>query len=116
MFFFPFILILFSFFLHKMAVEKGISTWGYLGGFIAGFFLIILATVAAIIFFYGTHVLNDPDAAREVQSLTPFTMLFHFLLFLFFRRKIERMPDYHDEDDDNNLPPNDGKKDLSYFR
>ena len=116
MFFFPFILVLFSYFLHKMAVEKGVSPWGYLGGFIAGFFLIIFASVAAIIFFYGTHVLSDADAQKEVQSITPFTMLFHFLLFLYFRRRIESIPDYNDEDDDNNLPPNDGKKDLSYFR
>ena len=116
MFFFPFILILFSYFLHKMAVEKGLSPWGYLGGFVAGFFVVIFASVAAIIFFYGVHVLGDADAQKEVNSITPFTMLFHFLLFLYFRRRIERIPDYNDEDDDNNLPPNDGKKDLSYFR
>jgi hypothetical protein len=60
--------------------------------------------------------LADADAQKEVQSLTPFTMLFDFLLFLYFRRRIDRLPDYHDEDDDNNLPPNGGKKDLSYFR
>jgi hypothetical protein len=116
MFFFPFILVLFSFFLHKMATEKGVSPWGYLVGFISGFFVIIFATIAAIIFFYGIHVLADADAQKEVQSLTPFTMLFDFLLFLYFRRRIDRLPDYHDEDDDNNLPPNGGKKDLSYFR
>lgn len=118
MFFFPFILVLFCFFLHKLAIEKGVSPWGYVGGFVAGYFVIIVATVAAIVFFYGTHVLSDADAPKEVQSVTPFAMLFDFLLFLYFRRRLERMPDYHDEDDDNTPPSagNGGKKDLSYFR
>lgn len=113
----PFILVVFCYFLHKLAVEKGVSPWAYIGGFVTGFFVIIVATAVAVIFFYGRHVLNDADAQKEVESLTPFTLLFDFLLFLFFRWRLDRIPDYGDDDDDNNLPPNDGdKKDLSYFR
>ena len=115
--FFPFILLFFCFYLHKMAVEKGVSPWAYVGGFVGGFFAIIVATAFAIIFFYGKHVLSDADAVKEVESFTPFTMMFDFLLFLFFRWKLDRIPDYGDDDDDNNPPQNDGeKKDLSYFR
>ena len=115
--FMPFILVLFCYFLHKMAVDKGLSPWGYIGGFITGFFLIIFSTAAAIVFFYGRNVLHSPDAQKEIESFMPFAMLFDFLLFLFFRWRIERIPDYNDDDDDHHMPPNDGeKKDLSYFR
>ena len=114
--FLPIMLVTFCYFLHKMCVDKGISPWGYVGGFVGGFFLIILLAAVGIVFFYGPHVMKDADSYKEVESLIPFAMMFHFLLFLFFRRKIERLPDYNEDDDDNHLPPNDGKKDLSYFR
>jgi len=115
--FFPFILVICCFFLHKMSVEKGISPWNYLAGFISGFFLIIMAAWGVTVYFFGPNFMHDADAQKKIESMTPFAMMFQFLLFLFFRRKIDRLPDLHDEDDDNNLP-NDGKekKDLSYFR
>ena len=114
--FFPIILVLFSYFLHKMCVEKGVSPWGYLAGFVSGFVLILLVAYAGCVYFYGPNVLHDPEAQKKIESMTPFAMMFQFLLFILFRRRIENIPDYHDEDDDNNLPPDGGKKDLSYFR
>jgi len=114
--FFPITLVFFCYFLHKMCAEKGISPWNYLAGFVTGFFIIILAVWGISVYFFGPNFLHDADAHKKIESMSPFAMMFQFLLFLFFRRKIERLPDYHDEDDDNNLPPNGGKKDLSYFR
>ena len=116
--FLPIILIFFCYFIYKMCTEKEVSPWAYLGGFVTGFFLIIFAAFAGCLFFFGPNLMHEADAQKKIDSMTPFAMLFQFLLFLFFRRRIERLPDYHDEDDDNNLPPNDGngKKDLSYFR
>ena len=115
--FFPIILVLFSYYLHKMCVEKGISPWNYLAGFVTGFVLIILAAWGVSVYFFGPNFLHDLDAQKEIESMSPFAMMFQFLLFLFFRRRIERMPDLHDEDDDHNLPNDgNGKKDLSYFR
>jgi hypothetical protein len=100
-----------------MCAEKGISPWSYLLGFITGFFLVLFATSAAIIFVYGSNVMSDPDAMKKIASFSPFAMMFHFLLFIFFRHKISRIPDYNDEDDETHLPPPaSGNKDLSYFR
>ncbi len=114
--FFPIILVLFCYFLHKMCMEKGISPWGYLGGFVGGFVLILLAAYAGCVYFYGPNLMHDPEAQKKIESMTPFAMMFQFLLFIFFRNRIDNIPDYHDEDDDNNPPSDGGKKDLSYFR
>ncbi|MDB5284626.1 MAG: hypothetical protein JWO06_3701 [Bacteroidota bacterium] len=111
------LLVGFCYVLHKMCAEKGISPWSYLIGFVTGFFLILFLTSAAIVFFYGPNILNDPEAGKEIMSFTLPAILFQFMLFLFFRRKISRISDYHDEDDETHTPPSDGtKKDLSYFR
>ena len=98
-----------------MCTEKGISPWGYVSGFVGGFLLILLIAYAGCVYFYGPNVLHDPEAQKKIESMTPFAMMFQFLLFILFRRKIESIPDYHDEDDDN-TPTDGGKKDLSYFR
>ena len=116
--FFPITLVLFSYFIHKLCVEKEVSPWGYLGGFVAGFILIMLAAFAGCLFFFGPHLMNDPDAQKKLESMTPFAMMFQFLLFVFLRRRIERLP-FPGEDDDNNVPPSGGGregKDFSYFR
>ena len=110
------LLVAFCYVLHKMCEEKGISPWNYLMGFVGGFILVLFATSAAIMFFYGPNIINDPDAAKKIMAFTPFAMLFHFLLFIFFRRKISRVDTFNDEDDTHTPPPSDGKKDLSYFR
>jgi len=99
-------------------VEREISPWAYLGGFFSGFVLIILAALGACLFFFGPNVMRDPEALKKLESVTPFALMFQFLLFLYFRRRIERVP-FHDEDDDNNTPSNGGGragKDFSYFR
>jgi hypothetical protein len=113
--FFPIILVLFCYFLHKMCIEKEVSPWGYLGGFVTGFLLIIGAAYAGCLYFYGVNLMHDPDAQKKMETMAPFAMMFQFLLFIFFRKRIENIPDYHDEDDDNS-PTEGGKKDLSYFR
>ena len=116
--FFPITLVLFSYFIHKLCVEKEISPWGYLGGFVSGFVLIIAAALGACLFFFGPNVMHDPEALKKLESMTPFALMFQFLLFLYFRRRIERIP-FQDEDDDSNVPPTGGGregKDFSYFR
>ena len=100
-----------------MCTEKDVSPWGYLSAFIAGFLVIMGVGYASCLFFYGPNVIHDPEAQKKIESIAPFAMMFQFLLFVYVRRRIERIPDYQDDDDDNNFPPdNGGKKDLSYFR
>lgn len=111
------LLVVFCYVLHKMCVERGISPWKHLIGFVTGFFLILFATSFAVVFVYGQNVINDPDVAKKVMAFAPFAMLFHFLLFIFFRKKIARVAIHEDEDDEPTQPTDGGnKKDLSYFR
>ncbi|HWB65163.1 MAG TPA: hypothetical protein VG603_16730 [Chitinophagales bacterium] len=110
-----------SYLLHRMCDERGISPWRYLAGFVGGFFLILFGTSLAIVIVYGQNILKDPDMQRKIMMFTPVALGLHFLLFLFVRRKIERIPVYgREEDDDSHLPPPppppSEKKDLSYFR
>ena len=111
------LLMLFCYFLHNMCNEKGVSPWSYLAGFVTGWVLVFLAASAIIVFIYGRNVINHPDLQNELRPFTAFILLFHFILFIFFRQKIAHLPDYTEDDDDSHLPPpSSGKKDLSYFR
>ena len=111
------LLVGFCYVLHKMCAEKGISPVNYLVGFVTGFFIVLLGVAVAIACIYGPNIMNDPDANKKILAFTPFALLFHFLLFIFFRRKIAKVADFHDEDDNHTPnPPTGEKKDLSYFR
>lgn len=112
------LLVGFSYAIHKMCSERGISPWSYLVGFISGFFLILFATSAVLVMMYGQNVINDPDVENKVMAMAPFAMLFQFLLFVFFRIKIGRTRIASKEHDDDTPPPppTKEKKDLSYFR
>ena|SRR5579862_7388804 len=120
-------LVLFCYMIHKACEDQGISPWNYLAGYVTGWFVILLLTSIAIVILYGQNIIHDPDAQKKILIFTPFTLLFHFLLFVFFRHRIASVgnPDYlegmdsddHYENDDegHNEPPK-PKKDLSYFR
>jgi hypothetical protein len=111
------LLVLGCYILHNMCVERGISAWRYLMGFVAGFFLIIIAAAGALVYVYGPNVASDPDIQKKVVIFTGFAAVSHVLLFLFFHYKISRLPNYPDDEDDHRSPPSNGeKKDLSYFR
>jgi hypothetical protein len=110
------LLVGFSYMIHKMCSERGISPVNHLIGFITGFFLILFATSLALVLVYGQNVINDPEVESKVLQFAPFAYMFQFLLFVFFRLKIARIP-LQDNDDDEPTPPKNGeKKDLSYFR
>lgn len=109
-------LVVFSYMLHKLCIEKGISPWNHLVGFIVGFILILFATSFAIVIVYGQNIINDPDVETKVMLFAPFAMLFQFLLFIFFRLKISRISLHNDEHDEPTPPKDTDKKDLSYFR
>ena len=109
------LLVGFSYAIHRMCAEKGISPWKYLIGFVLGFFLVLFGISAAMIFIYGPTVVNDPEVESKVMAFAPFAMLFQFLLFVFFRVKINRAAPAKDDNDDAPPPPASEKKDLSYF-
>ncbi len=110
------LLVVFSYVIHKMCADRGISPFKHLIGFITGFFLILFATSFALVMVYGQNVINDPEVEKKVMLFAPFAMMFQFLLFVFFRLKIARAP-IHRNDDDEPTHPSDGeKKDFSYFR
>jgi hypothetical protein len=99
-----------------MCVERGIPAAKYLAGFIAGFFLVLFVTSFVIVMVYGQNIINDPDVQSKVALFSPFAMMFHFLLFIFFRLKISRAKTPQPPNEDEPLPPSSEKKDLSYFR
>jgi hypothetical protein len=99
-----------------MCHEKGVSPWNYIAGFVTGWLLVFFVASAVIVFIYGRDVVNHPDLQKDFLPFYPFILLFHFLLFIFFRQKIAHLPDYNEDDDDTHFPPSDEKKDLSYFR
>lgn len=116
---FVILLLVFCYVIHSMCNERGLSPWGYLAAFIAGYFLVFFGTSIAVIVAYGPNIINDPDAEKKVMNFIPFIFLFHGLLFFLFWRKLSRIKTYGDEDDDNTHlppPPSKDKKDLSYFR
>ncbi|MES2620499.1 MAG: hypothetical protein V4615_06575 [Bacteroidota bacterium] len=110
------LLVVFSYVIHKMCADRGISPWKHLIGFVTGFFLVLFATSFAIVMVYGQSVMSDPDVEKKVMVFAPFAMLFQFLLFVFFRIKIARVRVPNNEDDEPTLPKDGEKKDLSYFR
>lgn len=110
------LLVVFCYVIHKMCVDRGVSPYKHLIGFITGFFLILFATSFALVMVYGQNILNDPEVGKKVQLFAPFAMMFQFLLFVFFRIKIARVPIERHEDDEPKTPSGGEKKDLSYFR
>ena len=108
-------LIILSWQLHRMSVAKRVSPWPYVLNFVAIFSLSSFLLVFFLYRFMG-FTGNIQEWGNTLKPYTSFILLFEFMLFIFFRQKIVRLPDYHDGEDDSNLSASGGKKDLSYFR
>jgi flagellar biosynthesis protein FliQ len=116
-----------SYWLHHQANKKGVSPWPYVLNFVGIFMAATAALVAGIIMFTGVSVsdLNFEQIQELTANFVPFVLLFETMLFVVFLMRINKLPDYKDEDDNNHhthyhndddqKPPKE-KKDLSYFR
>lgn len=109
------IVLICSYQLHRMAVERGLSPWPYVGQYVGLFILMGITMAYAIVWAYGKDFMQNDEAISKVVYFEPFAILFEVFTFIWFRRRIASAEIFEDDDQDDS-PPSDGKKDLSYFR
>lgn len=117
------LLVAFSYQLHRMADNKGVSPWPYVLNFTGIFVAVVFAVtvVMSTVMNIDLSDMKNPENLKKLIWVQPFVLLFEVMLFLFFRQRIKRIPDYNEEEDDypgpdNRPEPPKEKKDLSYFR
>ena len=118
------LVILFCYQLNRMARERGISSMPYVLNYLAAFF--IMMSVMLYVFFSiydGVAAMQDPEALKGMMMLEPFAILFEVFVFIYFRKRIQKVAIVSDNDNDATPPPpspsspfSKKKKDLSYFR
>lgn len=104
--------------LYRMASNKGVSPWPYILNYTGLALLLAVAVATFIIQLGGPEMFkgdwfNNPEARQIMMMGLPFTLLFELLLFLYFRKQIDKVV-VEDEEEIHPTPPE--KKDLSYFR
>lgn len=111
------LLFIFGYQLYRMASLKGVSPRPYILNFVAAYLVLNFILVLFIMNIFGINFLQDPALVSKILIAAPFAILFQILLFIWMRRKIQRLPD-NGTDDDSPPPtsPKPEKKDLSYFR
>jgi p-aminobenzoyl-glutamate transporter AbgT len=117
------LLTIFSYAIYRMAQSYNITPWKWITRYVVVFFMSLFAISALIVGIYGQNMMKDNALAQKVIfSLEPFIMLYQFVLFFFFRNRIERyvhlldQVDKHDNDTKLPDPPAKDQKDFSYFR
>ena len=113
------LIVLFSWNLHKMAYEKGLSAWKWVTRFVTGYFLFGVLLSIGLYWYYGPDKLtNVAELQQLILPFTPFVLLFIVGWFLFLRRRLNKFIYTEEAEEDDNQqdeePPQ--KKDLSYFR
>lgn len=110
------LLLFFSFHLHQLAERKGLPPWNAVIRFVLAYFAVLIIFSIWIIAFYGGTVFTNPDLLKEIAPFLPIVFGVEISLFLFFRYRLAKLPDYENrEDDDTDSAPKE-EKDLSYFR
>ncbi len=121
-------LAIFSYALYRMAISYNITPWKWIIRYVIAFFVSMIALVLTLVGVYGTSLFKDLEAVEKIMTpLSPFVLLYQFVLFFFFRTRILRyvhILDQIDKDNNNNMPnppsppTTTGKdqKDFSYFR
>jgi hypothetical protein len=111
-----------------MAISYNITPWKWIIRYVIAFFVSMIALVLTLVGVYGTSLFKDLEAVEKIMTpLSPFVLLYQFVLFFFFRTRILRyvhILDQIDKDNNNNMPnppsppTTTGKdqKDFSYFR
>ena len=113
------LMLLFSWRIHRMAGERGLSAWIWVSRFVSGYFIFGVLFSFALIYFYGMEALNSIDGWQKYAlPWTPFILLFLVMWFIFLRSRILK---YQEQSEDNEpmdqMPDNTPEKpDLSYFR
>ncbi len=111
--------------LYRLAEQRSLSGWRWIGNFISGYFLFGLLLSFGLVYFYGADAVKDMKVAQElIKPFAPYALLFLVIWFLFIRSRILKYEEFGDDGSDDNFtskpttpetPPTE-KKDLSYFR
>lgn len=105
--------------LYKLAEQRLISGWKWIGYFISGYLLFGVVLSLMLIVQYGVEMMRDYEIIKEkLTPWLPYTLLFLVMWFTFIRSRIMKyeQPNEGDADDNYTNPPEEEKKDLSYFR
>ncbi|MBS1613520.1 MAG: hypothetical protein JST49_11930 [Bacteroidetes bacterium] len=101
------------YFLHKQAFEKGLDARRYVLQYVVGFISIMFLLGVVVALLFGPDYMSPQNIAEHVMWLAPFTLLAELMLYLYLRRRIDKVVVVYEEDEPTT--PND-KQDLSYFR
>lgn len=112
------LVIIFCYQLNRMARERGLSPWPYVLNYVAAFFLMIFAIGFIFLNVFGMDALKNEEAVKSAMMFEPFAIMFEVFLFIYFRKRIQKSSASSDTDNDFTppSPPEQPKKDLSYFR
>lgn len=112
------LVILFCYQLTRMARERGISPWPYVLNYLAAFFVMMMTFAFIFLNFFGVDALKDEQAIKTAMMFEPFAIIFEVFIFIYFRKRIQKIVANNNDSNDFNPPaePPKEKKDLSYFR
>lgn len=115
-------LAIFSWRLHGMATENGLSPWAWVSRFLSGYFFFGLLLSLGLVWHYGREAFSDlNNISKLLLPFTPIFLLFLVAWFIFLRGRIMKAVTTDEQQDKTEPPttpsePTEEKKDLSYFR
>lgn len=100
---------------YRLAQKKGVSPWPYILNYVGAVMLVCFLLAYTFASLYGREALQTEDGLRKALYFAPISIAFEILLYVYFRKKLQKIS-VVDKDEDNFTPPPPPKKDLSYFR
>jgi hypothetical protein len=124
------VLLIFSYALYRMTTGYNITPWKWIFRYIISFIASFIPLSITLLAVYGEKVATDAVAVEKIiDALSPFILLYQFVLFYFFRTRIIRYVhalDELDKNENDHTPPpapprrepkdQKDQKDFSYFR
>ncbi|MFN8277275.1 MAG: hypothetical protein U0T84_07320 [Chitinophagales bacterium] len=105
--------------LYRMATGYNIRPWRWVINFTGAFLATMMLASIALVARFGTDVTNNKDAMAIIYRLSPFTMLYQFLLFMYFRTMMKKYVGHLDKleayQEEAEKPQRD-TRDFSHFR
>lgn len=106
--------------LYYMADNYNIRPWRWVRNYV-GVFLASIIVLSLVLFgIYGQDMISNPEVIKKIQMIVPFTLLYQFLLFMYFRSMMKKYVSYLDKKDafENEAERNrqTDNRDFSHFR
>jgi hypothetical protein len=112
------LVVIFCYQMNRMARERGISAMPYILNYVAAFFVMMFLILYTFLSMYGVEGYKNPESLNAMMVFEPFAIMFEVFLFIYFRKRIQKVPVQANDDSDFTPPApiSKNKKDLSYFR